>query len=415
MSGVERNRLAFALAYVVALAPFSIDTYLPAIPRIARDFAADIQVIEASISTFLMGLAIGQLIGAPMSDRIGRRPTAFRGLTVFVLAGAGIFVCRSAEQLLVLRFVQALGAGLTIVNTSAVVSDLFEPRDVARMFTTIALILMTAPLAAPAVGAVLLELLDWRSVFAFLALYGVGAAVVFARSIPETVKAEENSDGLAAAAADALRSFGAVLSRGRAMGFTLCGGFAAGCMFVYLQDSAFVYMDTLGVSASVFPVVFGANIAAMIAFNRLNQVLLKTREPQRIALGGCIVQVAMCVLFLASSLLTEPSLAVVMPALMFGVGCITIIIGNCMACFLAHFPENRGVASGVAGSIQFALGGTLGAAVGAVHDGTLVTTSTAMLLSACTAPAFLVGLARKADAAPRPAPLPPRTAKPESP
>ncbi len=395
MSAVERNRLASALAYVVALAPFSIDTYLPAIPRIAREFASDIQLVEASISTFLIGLAIGQLIGAPMSDRIGRRPTAFRGLTVFVLAGAGIFACRSAEQLLALRFVQAVGAGLTIVNSAAVVSDLFRPQDVARMFNTIALILMTAPLAAPAVGAVLLELLGWRSVFAFLVLYGVGAAVIFARLIPETVKVERSSDGFASIAGAAVRSFGLVLSSGRAMGFTLCGGFAAGCMFVYLQDSAFVYMDTLGVSAALFPVVFGANIATMIAFNRLNRVLLKTREPQRIAFFGCIVQVSMCLLFLASALWMEPSLAVVMPPIMFGVGCVTLVIGNCMACFLSHFPENRGVASGVAGSIQFALGGTLGSTVGIVHDGTLVTTSAGMLLSACTALAFLVGLARR--------------------
>ena len=395
MSAVNRNRLASALAYVVALGPFSIDTYLPAIPRIAREFAADIQLVEASISTFLLGLAVGQLIGAPMSDRIGRRPTAFRGLTVFVLAGAGIFVCRSTAQLLALRFVQAVGAGLTIVNAAAVVSDLFKPRDVARMFNTIALILMTAPLVAPVVGAVLLELLGWRSVFAFLALYGVGAAVIFARLIPETVKVEKNSDGFAAIAGSAARSFAAVLSRGRAMGFTLCGGFAAGCMFVYLQDSAFVYMDTLGVSAGLFPVVFGANIVTMIAFNRLNRILLRTREPQRIALCGCIVQVSMCLLLLAAALPAEPTLALVMPPIMFGVGCVTLIIGNCMACFLAHFPENRGVASGIAGSIQFALGGTLGATVGAVHDGTLVTTATGMLLSACTALAFLVGTARK--------------------
>lgn len=401
MQSADRTRLASALAYLVALAPFSIDTYLPAIPRIARDFASDIQLIEASISTFLIGLAIGQIIGAPMSDRLGRRPTAFWGLAVFVIAGVGIFVCRSTEQLLVLRLVQALGAGLTIVNANAVVGDLFKPQDVARMFNTIALILMAAPLVAPVVGAVLLEWLGWRSVFAFLALYGVGAAVVTARLIPETVTSGKSSDGFTAIAHSAVRSFGLVLSRRRAMGFTLCGGFAAGCMFVYLQDSAFVYMDTLGLSASMFPVVFGANIVAMIAFNRLNRLLLKSYEPHRIAPWGCAIQVSMCALFLAAALSMEPALAVVMPLLMLAVGCITIIVGNCMACFLEHFPENRGVASGVAGSIQFALGGALGAVVGFVHDGTLVTTSAGMLLSACVSAAFLLGAARPADAAGR--------------
>ena len=395
MSSVNRRRLAPALAYVVALAPFSIDTYLPAIPQIAEDFASDIQLIEASISTFLLGLALGQIIGAPMSDRMGRRPTAYRGLAIFVLASLGIFVCQSSGQLLALRLVQAIGAGLTIVNINAVVSDIFEAQDVARMFNTIALILMTAPLIAPAVGAILLEWLGWRSVFTFLALYGVGAVAITAWLIPETVKREKNSDSIAEIVGSALRSFKLVLSRGPAMGFTLCGGFSAGCMFVYLQDSAFVYMDVLGVSSSLFPVVFGANIGAMIGFNRLNRFLLKSYAPHQIAPWGCAIQVSMCAIFLATSLLLEPSLVIVMPLIMFGIGCVTIIIGNCMACFLAYFPKNRGAASGVAGSIQFALGGLLGSATAIVHDGTLVTTSAGMLLSACIATAFLVGLARK--------------------
>jgi DHA1 family bicyclomycin/chloramphenicol resistance-like MFS transporter len=398
VSSINRSRLAPALAYVVALAPFSIDTYLPAIPQIASDFASDIQLVEASIGTFLIGLALGQIIGAPMSDRMGRRPTAFRGLTIFILASLGILVCQSSEQLLALRLVQAIGAGLTMVNVNAVVSDLFAAQDVARMFNTIALILMTAPLIAPAVGAVLLELLGWRSVFAFLTVYGVGAAAITAWLIPETVKREKTSDGIAEIVGTAARSFGLVLSRAPAMGFTLCGGFSAGCIFVYVQDAAFVYMDILGVSPSLFPVVFGANIVTMIGFNRLNRYLLKPYAPHRIVPWGCAIQVSMCAIFLATSLLLEPSLAIVMPLIMFGIGCVTIIIGNCMACFLAYFPKNRGAASGVAGSIQFALGGLLGSVIAIVHDGTLVTTSAGMLLSACISLAFLLGLARKFEA-----------------
>ncbi len=393
MSSVSRKRLAPALAYVVALAPFSIDTYLPAIPEIAGEFASDIQLIEASISTFLFGLALGQIIGAPMSDRMGRRPTAYRGLTIFGLASVGILVCQSSGQLLALRLLQAIGAGLTIVNVNAVVSDLFEPQDVARMFNTIALILMTAPLIAPVFGAILLELIGWRSIFAFLTLYGVGAAAITAWFVPETVEREKNSESVAEIIGAAVRSFQLVLARVPAMGFTLCGGFSAGCMFVYLQDSAFVYMDVLGVSPSLFPLVFGANIAAMIGFNRLNRFLLKSYAPHQIVPWGCAIQVSMCAIFLATSLFLEPSLVIVVPLIMFGVGCVTIIIGNCMACFLAYFPNNRGTASGVAGSLQFFLGGLLGSLSAMVHDGTLVTTSAGMLLSACIATAFLVGLA----------------------
>ena len=175
MTTTSRRRLPPVLASLAALPPFAIDAYLPALPRIGEHFRADIQVIEASISTFLLGLALGQLLGAPLSDRYGRRPTALSGLAAFGLATALILVCRTAEQFLALRFLQALGGGVAVVNVGAVVGDLFDAQDSARVFNAIGAITVLAPLVAPVIGAGLLEAFGWRAVFVFLLAYGTQA------------------------------------------------------------------------------------------------------------------------------------------------------------------------------------------------------------------------------------------------
>ncbi len=173
------------------------------------------------------------------------------------------------------------------------------------------------------------------------------------------------------------------------MGYALCMGFTMGCMFVYLTDSAFVYVDQFGVSPRVFTVLFSANIAAIWACNRLNRHLLKTIEAPRIIPVACAVQLAAATLFWIHVTTMEPTLYVVAPLLMVVVGVLGLTVGNSIACFLAHFPKIRGTASGVSGSFQFALGGVLGTFIGVIHDGTLATTGAGMCLSSLVANAAL--------------------------
>ena len=142
--------------------------------------------------------------------------------------------------------------------------------------------------------------------------------------------------------------------------------------------------------------LFGANIASIWICNRINRVLLKTISAERIIPWACGLQLAAAALFWAHVTTMEPSLAVVVPTLMVAVGTLGLTVGNSIACFLAHFPENRGKASGVSGSLQFALGGVLGTVIGVIHDGTLATTGAGMTLSAVTAIVAL-SFARTAD------------------
>ena len=395
MKKYSRQRLAPILASLAALPPFAIDAYLPALPRIGEYFSADIQVIEASISMFLLGLALGQIIGAPMSDRYGRKPMAMAGLAIFGVTSALILVCGSADQFLALRFIQALGGGVAVVNVGAVVADLFDPQDSARAFNAIGAITVLAPLVAPVIGAALLELFDWHSVFVFLVLYCGGLAWFMSRKLPETVAKNAPREG--SLMSQALSGFVQVFSRTEAMGYALCMGFTMGCMFVFLTDSAFVYMDQFGLTSRAFTVMFCANIASIWACNRLNRHLLKTIEAARIIPVACGVQLAASTLFWIHVTTMEPSLYFVVPLLMISVGVLGLAVGNSIACFLAHFPKIRGTASGVSGSFQFALGGALGTFIGIVHDGTLATTGAGMCLSALVANVALM-FARTAPA-----------------
>ena len=146
---LTEKQMAFMLAMLVSIMPFSIDAYLSAIPAMAQSLNADIHRIEQSLSTFMFGVAVGQLVGGSISDMKGRRVVALSGLVIYIVSVTGLVFIQTAEQLLLLRMVQAFGAGMTVVVVGAIVRDNYEGREAAQMFALIGIILMAAPLAAP--------------------------------------------------------------------------------------------------------------------------------------------------------------------------------------------------------------------------------------------------------------------------
>ena len=170
---MNEKLMAVLMAMLVALMPFSIDAYLPAIPEMAQSLGVDVHRIEQSLSLFMFGTAFGQVVGGSVSDIKGRKPVALTGLAVYCLAVAAIAFASSAEQLLNLRVVQAFGAGMTVVIVGAMVRDYYSGRKAAQMFALIGIILMIVPLVAPMVGAVLQGLGGWQAIFVFLAAYSL--------------------------------------------------------------------------------------------------------------------------------------------------------------------------------------------------------------------------------------------------
>jgi len=183
---LSAKRVALLVAANTALAPFAIDAYLPAMAALAEAVGASIHHTELSLSAFLAGFALGQLLFGPLSDRIGRKPVLLGGLVVFLLASLAITTVSSLSELLAWRFVQALGGGATVVNSAAIVRDCFSGREAAKVMSTMAIIMLMAPLVAPVVGSGLLYLGEWWLIFIFLAVYAAFLMWLLGTRLPET-------------------------------------------------------------------------------------------------------------------------------------------------------------------------------------------------------------------------------------
>ena len=184
---LSTKQMAFLMAMLIAIMPLSIDAYLPSLPNIATALQADIHQIEKSLSTFMFGVAAGQLLGGSLSDIKGRRNIALKGLLVYVVSSLVLVFVQTADQLLLLRLVQALGAGMASVVVGAVVRDNYRGNQAAQMFALIGIIMMAAPMLAPQLGALLNKIGGWRSVFAFLFVYGSAVAAALYAFLPQMV------------------------------------------------------------------------------------------------------------------------------------------------------------------------------------------------------------------------------------
>lgn len=384
--------LAAILAGLVAIGPFAIDTYLPALPVMAGDLNAPIALVQASIPAYLIGGALGQFVGGPLSDQIGRKPVGLFGLGLFLLSSLAIAFSQSVEMLLLLRFTQALGGGSSSVIVAAMVRDSLSGKEAARMMALIGLIMTSAPLVAPALGAGLLLVSGWRLIFVVLALYASLMFVLLKWKVSESrprAASVSTRDMLTTMA----RNYGTVFRNRRALGYVFSMGFGSATMFVFLSTSAFAYMEYFGASEQQFPLLFGANILTMMIMNRAGVYALRWLEPEILCrIGVAILLVSMLALAIYVDT-TEPRLAVVVSLIMAGIGMMGLIYPQGIASYLHFFPEQAGAASAILGILQFTLGAICGALVNVMHDGSLQPMANGMAMTAIISCVALFGLA----------------------
>ena len=230
MQTLSPGRLAFLLASLVALGPLAIDTYLPALLAMSGHFAVEIHAVEVSVSVYVLGVAAGQWLGGPLSDQFGRKPVAYVGLCLFILGCLSIPLSSSIDMLYVLRFLQALGGGATVVIAAASVRDHFTGKEAAKVMTTIGLVMLMAPLLAPALGALLLKLFGWQSIFYMLALYGLMLFGIVRFMLP-SVAVKPSGEPLRQRM---FLAYGRVLRNRPAMGFILANGLAFAALFTFI-------------------------------------------------------------------------------------------------------------------------------------------------------------------------------------
>ena len=269
--------LILILGTLVALGPLSIDMYLPAFPEIAKNFNVSISQVELSLASFFAGIAIGQLFYGALTDRFGRKPPVYIGLTVFCLASIACAFAQDLGTLVVLRFVQALGGSAGMVVSRAMVRDLFEPREGAQVFSILMLVMGIAPMLAPLMGSYVSLQWGWPAIFLIVAGLSALSFLAIFNFLPET-KLPDPSVKLRRS----FRHYAGVFQDRNFVRFALTGGISQAGMFAYISASPKVFLDHFTMSPLHYGWLFGINALGLIFLAQINARLLKTRHPDEV-------------------------------------------------------------------------------------------------------------------------------------
>jgi DHA1 family bicyclomycin/chloramphenicol resistance-like MFS transporter len=363
-AGAPRRRtgLILLLGALTAFPALSIDMYLPALPAMARDLGAPLGAAQTTLSLFLAGMAVGQLLYGPLSDRYGRRPPLIAGIALYVLASAACALAPTMEWLWVGRLGQALGGCAGVVIARAAVRDTFDVLESARVYSRLVLVMGAAPILAPLLGGQLLRVADWRAIFWFLGAFGAAALLVVVLRMPETHAGTPR----AARPPVVARTFAAILRDPSFLRPAATAAFAQGALFAYLVSSPAVLIEQYGVTPQLFGWFFGANGVGIIAASQLNAHLLRRHPLDRLLRRGLAALALAALATLAVALLDTAGpwgISAAWFALLTSLGFVT---ANASAKALAGQGARAGSASALLGALQFGVGFGSGSAVAAL-------------------------------------------------
>lgn len=378
-------RLALILGALAAFGPLSIDTYLPALPTIATDFGTTTAAVQQTLSAFFIGLALGQLVYGPLSDRMGRRAPLLFGCAMYTVVSIGCAFAGSTLGLMGLRFLQALGSSAGVVIGRSVVRDLFDERESARMYSFLVLVMGIAPITAPLIGGQLLVMFGWRAIFFTLAVFGLFCFVLVWFGLGETLPAERRT---ASGLGTVVRGYLALASDGRYIGFALAGGLGSAAMFAYISGSPFVFIELNGVPPDRFGLFFGANAFGLIAASQLNRWLLERYTSTQLLSAALTVTAVAAISLFATTLAGIGGFPLMLALLFITIASTGMVMPNATALAMAPYGRKAGSASALLGATQFMAGALAGALVGLLANGTAVPMTAVIAL--CGGGAFVI-------------------------
>lgn len=364
---VGGRKFTLMLAALTALTSLSIDMNLPALPQLAEAFQSPVARVQLTLSLFLLGFAIGQLICGPISDRVGRRPIMLGGLTVFAIAGLVCAASPSLTTLVLARFAQGVGASVGPVLARAIVRDCYSHSEASGVLSQITQVMIVAPLLAPMIGGYLLVWFGWPSIFLLLATCGVFLLVICWKFLPET--AAHNS-GDVEHSTSLIQDFGQVLSHIPTLRYILTSCFAFAGMFAYISASPFVAIQIFHVARQNFGYVFAITAVALMVGATLNRKFVGRTAPCVLLSRGvtCIFIAGWLMVGLAGAHIGGLA-GVVGPMMLYMVGQ-GLVQPNAMASAMAPHGRLAGLASALMGGLQTAAGSLAGFLVGAFYNGT---------------------------------------------
>jgi DHA1 family bicyclomycin/chloramphenicol resistance-like MFS transporter len=385
--------LVILLGALTAFGALSIDMYLPALPAIAAEFGAGPGEVERTLASFLAGLAIGQLVYGPLSDRVGRKPPLVAGLALYIAASVGCALVATTAAMVAARFAQGLGACAALVVSRAIVRDRFDHQDSARVFSTIMLVFGLAPVLAPLVGGYVMLGIGWRGIFGLLAAFGAVVLLIVLVRLPESRSAATEATARGEHPLTALRLLG---GNARLVGYMLGGAFNSACLFTYISASPEVLMGQYGVGPTAYGWLFGLNALGMVIASQINRWLLGRYPADRILAVAAVAVLVWGAVLVVIAATGAGQLAGIMAALFGVISSYGFIFSNANAGALSVDPLRAGSVSALMGATGFAVGALAMTVAGLFADGTARPMAITMATALAFACASLFGLAFRA-------------------
>ncbi|MFF7676266.1 multidrug effflux MFS transporter [Actinacidiphila glaucinigra] len=386
--------VTFLLGALSALPALSMDMYLPALPQVTEELRSPAVTVQLTLTACLAGLALGQLVVGPMSDRWGRRRPLLAGMVLYVLATAVCALASTTGLLIGFRLLQGLSGAAGIVIARAIVRDLYDGVAMARFFSTLMLISGVAPIVAPLIGGQVLRLTDWHGVFVVLTVVGVLLTLVVWRCLPETLSPGDRHGGGLGETLGAMRG---LLADRAFTGYMLTGGFTFAALFAYVSASSFVVQEIYGASPQTYSLLFGLNSVGLVVLGQVNGKILVGRVSMDKVTGvglAVITAAAAVLLALTSGWLGPVGLLPVAAGLFVLMAAMSLVLPNTNALALMRTRHAAGSASALLGTTSFLVGAVASPLVGIAGEHTAVPMAVVQLGSALAAVVCFAGLCR---------------------
>ena len=361
--------LIIMLGTLAAFGPLSIDMYLPSFRTIATDLHTNMSRVQYTLASFNIGIAIGQLIYGPLADKLGRKKGLIMGLIIYCMGSIGCAMAGSINQMIALRFLQALGGCSGMVISRAIVRDKYAGDRSARIFSLIMLVMGAAPILAPSLGSFLLQKFSWPWIFWTLAAISITVLIAIITTFEESLKPEQR-DPLALK--NAFANYGKIIRDRRFLGYSLSLGFTSAGMFAYITGSSFVFIKLYNLNEQAYGMLFGINAIGIVGSSQINGYLLKKYHFDYILRRG-IASFAICAIILAISAISGfAGIYGITVPLFLSIATMGFIMPNASAGALQNQAKHAGSASALLGTLSFGCGALSAISVSLLANNTVV-------------------------------------------
>lgn len=388
----RNTKIILILGTMTTLVPFSVDSYLPAVPEIADQFGTTSAVMSFSLSTFFVGFALGQLLYGPLLDRFGRKKPLYYGLTISIISSLACMFSGNEIVFMIFRFTQALGASVATVAAITMVRDFFSHEQSAKVFSLLILVIGASPLLAPSIGSAISTHIGWKWIFVFLAILALLLMAVIIVFLPVSYHANPE---ISLKIRHQTMRYISILKKTQFSVFALAGAFSFASLFVYVAGSPIIFIQVFKVSPQVFGIIFAMLSVGFIGGSQLNILFLKKFRSRQIFRVALFTQVSTAIIFFIGIINGWYGQTATIIMLFILLLCLGFTSPNAIALALDPIDGNLGSASALMGTIRIGVAGLASGSIGLFHTTSITPVAFMMTCTAMVAVLIFVGGTRK--------------------